>query len=164
MHFHENSDGFLDGVSGSNKITRLYILFSLINKIFIKDITFNSSSVIFLITRGVVKYFHSNMGEGLQALLTAPFLKIILMYLNKLLAQSADLENSRNSPESSSNMPLKKWATRVLGPVAGLRGACRLSRPHGHCGVFRAHLKERNVFTTRMQEKPRRVAIFQKVQ
>lgn len=56
MNFHENRGLFLDGVSGSNKLTWLYIF--PYKKMFTKDITFSGLSVT-LLDDGVGKHFHN---------------------------------------------------------------------------------------------------------
>lgn len=53
------SDLFLDGMSGWNKVA-LWCIFSLINKIFMKYMTFNSARTLFPISLVVCKHFLNN--------------------------------------------------------------------------------------------------------
>ena len=116
---HEHSD-FVDGFSGSNKVTGWYSLFFLINKIFIKSIVFNSLSVN-LITLHMGKDFEQH---GRQKLCSSPFWgcfpQMSWTYLNKWSMKSANLGNFRNGLDSNSNVLLKSWVTRVLHSVTNL--------------------------------------------
>lgn len=58
------SDLFLDGMSAGKKVTLGCILFFLINKIFMKYMTFNSVRILLLISLVVHKHFLNNMVLG----------------------------------------------------------------------------------------------------